>query len=227
MADRTSPQVQDVISVGSRISWGAILGGAFVALAVYFMLTVLGAAVGLSVMDQLTASNLQTGTLVWAILTLASALFVGGLVTSLFTVGENKVEAVLGGVIMWAFLVGLLLVLATTGVRAGFNGMVGLATVAQNAGLPNWERSAQEAGVSKEQIEEWRRKSATTADKAVTKLEDPATQKEVKEAATRATRYAFAGTWISMMAAAAGAWMGAGPTFRIVAVRTPVRMGTA
>ena len=105
--------------------------------------------------------------------------------------------------------------------------MVGLATKAQNSTVNNWENGALEAGVSKEQLEDWRRKSVITTDKTPAKVEERPSQAEIKEAATRLTWYAFGGTLICMMAAAAGAWMGAGPTFRIVSVRVPARGGIA
>ena|SRR5438309_1292384 len=218
MANSVSPpQAEDLFSVGSRISWGAILGGALVSLALYFMFTTLGAAVGLSISDRVKPTSLQVTAVVWSILTLSIALFVGGVMASLFTVGENKVESVFYGVIMWAFLLGLFLCLGAAGVRSGFSGMVGLAHVAQSAG-PDWEASAREAGVPADTIEDWRRKAGETA----AKVNDPATQQEMKQAATRIAWYAFAGTWISMIAAAAGSWLGAGPTFRIVPAGRPL-----
>jgi hypothetical protein len=217
-----TPQAEDLFSVGSRISWGAILGGGLVALALYFMFTTLGAAVGLSMSDRITPSSLQTGTVVWTILTLCVALFVGGLMASLFTVGENKVESVFYGVIMWAFLLALFLCMGAAGVRGGVSGMVGLAQIAQASG-PEWEARARDAGVPTEAIDEWRRK----AQEAVAKAHDPQTQQEMKAAATRVAWYAFAGTWISMIAAAAGSWIGAGPTFRVVGVTTRPRTITA
>ena len=165
-SSNSAPRAEDLFSVGARISWGAILGGSFVALAIYFMLAILGAAVGLSVSDRVNQTTIQTAAVVWGIVTLSAALFVGGLITSLFTVGENKVEAVFYGVIMWAFLLTLFLFLAATGVRAGASGMVGLSGVAQAASAPGWQATARDAGVPQDLIEEWRRKAAANADSA-------------------------------------------------------------
>jgi hypothetical protein len=41
-------------------------------------------------------------------------------------------------------------------------------------------------------------------------------RRELEEAATRTAWYAFFGAWVSMVAAAAGAYVGAGPRFRLV-----------
>ena len=218
MADQvTSPRAEDLVSVGSRISWGAIFAGAILALALYFLTTILGGAVGLSISDRVNPSTLKMGAIIWAILSISVALFVGGLVTSQFTVGENKMEAVLYGIIMWAVLFGFLLYLGAQGARAGFSAMIGMANVAETATTKSWDRVAQEAGWSEKQIAEWRVKLGEDARRTVD-TQDPQKQREVEEAATKITWYAFAGTWISMIAAALGAWVGAGPTFRVVAV---------
>ena len=48
----TAPRAEDVLSVGTRISWGAILAGTFVALALQFLFGILGSAVGVSISEQ-------------------------------------------------------------------------------------------------------------------------------------------------------------------------------
>jgi hypothetical protein len=180
----TSPRGEDMLSVGSRISWGAITAGVFVALALQFLLTILGSAVGLSLSDRVEPANLRTGALIWTIIVTCTAVFVGGMVTSQFTVGENKLEAMLYGIIMWALLLALLLGLGAAGSRVGT--LVSMADIAQTA-------SAQRQG-------------------------QPPRPAASSEATTRITWFAFAGTWLSMFAAAGGALVGAGPTFRDVAV---------
>jgi len=190
-----TPRVEDLASVGTRISWGAILAGAMISLGMYFLLSTLAAAVGMSVSDRVSPNKVEIGAVVWAFLTTAVALFVGGVVTSLFTAGENKTEAMLYGAIMWAVLVVLLLVFGTIGVRTGFNAMAASAQAAQMepASLPPGSAA-----------------------------QDPEARKAVLEASTRISWYVFAGTWISMLAAVGGAMVGAGPTFRIVTL-TPAQ----
>src|SRR5688572_6232407 len=125
MADQSAtPKMEDLVSVGSRISWGAIAAGAVVALAMQFLLGVLGAAVGVSVHDRVETENLQTAAAIWSIVTVCAALFVGGMVTSQFTVGENRTEAVLYGIIMWGLLYAALLALGAAGARTGFNALM-------------------------------------------------------------------------------------------------------
>lgn len=215
----TSPRIEDLASVGTRVSWGAVLAGSVLALGLYLLFATLGGAVGLSINDRVNPNNLQTGAVAWAFLTTVVALFFGGLVTSLFTAGENKTEAVISGILTWAVVLALLLVLGAAGTRAGFQAMQAMGNSAPAASTQNWEIGAREAGVPAAQIEEWRKQQGS-ADKS---RPDARNQEEVLNAATRLSWYAFAGTWLSMLAAAVGALVGAGPTFRIVAVQTPFR----
>jgi hypothetical protein len=233
MADNATVHVEDVLPVRSRVSWGAIFAGAMVALALYFLLTLLGAAVGFSVGDRVRPQTLGTAAAVWAIVATVFALFVGGFVTSQCSVGENRFEAILYGVILWGVLFSMLLWLMASGVRAGFNALVGMTHSAQVVmrDAPNgWEEAALRAGVPQDQIDQWRKK--TPADQARRTTEDPENQQAVAEAATRVTWWAFLGTLVSMLASVAGAYVGAGPNYRLViasygrargeAVRQPV-----
>jgi len=221
----TTPRAEDVFSVGSRISWGAILAGSVLALALLFLLTLLGGAVGLSVSNSVDASKLRVGAVIWAIVTTCAALFVGGMAISQFTVGENKTEAVMYGLIMWAVLFGFLLALSATGVRAGLNAFVNVANLTGAATTESWDASARRAGIPNDQIDAWRKKLEGKSDaEAERKVSDAKTEndKAIHDAATRITWYTFIGVWVSMMAAAVGAWLGAGDTFRAVVVRRPV-----
>ena len=188
------PQMEDVASVGTRISWGAILAGSMVALAIYFLLSTLAVAAGMSIHDRVDPTKLQTAAVIWAFLTTAVALFVGGLITSLFTAGENKMEAMLYGAIMWAVLVVALLHLGSSGARTGFNAMAMSAHTVQTTPAPS------------------------SGDAAA----DAENRRVALEAANKAAWYAFFGTWLSLFAAVGGSLVGAGPTFRLVG-QTPAR----
>ncbi len=209
------PDVEDVRSVGTRISWGAIVAGCVLALALLFLLTVLGSAVGVSVSDRVEPANLRLGAVLWAIVTTCAALFVGGMVVSQFTVGENKWEAVVYGIIMWALLIALLLGLSAAGVRAGFNTLVAMAGIADGTAPADWEASARRAGVPVDQIQEWRKRLEDRAERPAHDAGSEARQTD-PQAVRRVTWYAFGGIWVSMLAAAAGTLVGAGPTFRLV-----------
>lgn len=173
----SAPAIEDLKSVGTRIRWGAILAGASLALGIYFLLGILGAAVGVSIGTKLNSPTLSNGAIAWAIITTCTALFLGGLVASVFTVGENKVEAVVYGIILWAVLLAFFVGLGAAGVQTGFNSLTEYSNAVRTGSIPM-----------------------------------------NAEAATRVAWYAFVGVWLSMLAAAGGAFVGAGPTFRLVSV---------
>lgn len=224
---------EDLVSVRTRINWGAILAGSVLALALYFLLTLLGGAIGFSIGDKTSAQTLGTAAAIWAIVVTAACLFVGGFVSSQLTVGENKREAALYGLMVWALVFAMLLWLMATGVKAGFNAMVGVATAgsvaadatAKNTTQGDWEALAQKAGIDQKQIDDLKGKAKDAPARAKDAIEDPANKqtaeqltRDAGEAATRVTWFTFLGTLLSMLAAAVGGYMGAGATFRLFAV---------
>ena len=226
--------VEDLMPVRSRISWGAIVAGSVLALALYLLLTLLGGAIGLSVSDKFEGRHIGTAAAVWAIVTTAVSLLVGGFIASQLTVGENKVEGALYGLLVWAVVFAMLLWLMASGVRAGFGAMVGVATAtgsaAQNVSQSDFEDMAKRAGYSQQQIDDLKNRVKNAPAEAKDAANDPANQakaeqaaREAAETATRVTWYTFAGTLVSMLAAAIGGYIGSGPTFRLFAV--PVGRG--
>lgn len=234
--------VEDLVGVRSRISWGAIVAGSVLALALYFLLTLLGSAIGFSVSDKFEGRNIGAGAAVYAVLVTAACLFAGGVVASQFTAGENKREAAMYGLLVWAAVFTMLLWLMATGVKAGFNTMVGVATAgsaavdtaAKNVTQADAEEAARKFGFSQQQIDEVKQRARNAPADAKAAVEDPANQaraqevaREAGEVATRVTWWAFLGTLVSMLAASAGGYVGAGPTFRLFAAGTappaPVR----
>jgi hypothetical protein len=200
MHDTALSRAGGLVSVGTRISWSAILAGNFLAMGIYLLLASLGTAVGLSISEHASPTKVQNAAVIWTFLITCAALFVGGVATSIFTAGENKVEAVLSGVIMWALLFTTLMILAATGIRAGFTAMQGSTAHTSDH---NVESEAAAAGVAPQH---------TNADVAPGNITN---RIEVSTAATKIGWYVFFGTWSSMLAAAAGAFIGAGPTLRI------------
>jgi ABC-type transport system involved in multi-copper enzyme maturation permease subunit len=220
--------IEDLVAVRSRISWGAILGGATVAIASYLLLTLLGSAIGLSVHESVDRETFGWSALIWAIVVSALAMFLGGWVTSLCTAGETKREAVMYGVITWGVVLALILWLVASGVGAGVNAMMGMAQVAATADANNnWMAAARQAGVSQETIDQWRQSIQNAPAQANQAAQDPANQEAVKDAAQKATWGALAGMVLSLAASIAGALTGAGPTFGIFRVAPARTYATA
>jgi hypothetical protein len=223
-------QPEDLVSVRSRISWGAVIAGSVLALSLYFLLTLLGGAIGLSVGDKVDPRALGIGAAVYAIVITALCLFIGGGLASQLTAGENRREACVYGLMVWAVVFAMLLWLMASGVRAGFNAMVGVATAGtaaataagQNTTQADWEEAARRAGYTQQQIEEFKQRAKDTPAQVREAVNDPnnraqaeQTAREVGDATTRVTWYTFLGTLVSMLAAAAGGYFGAGPSFRL------------
>ena len=96
-------KIEDIAGVQSRVSWAAVLGGSVIAIAAYLVLTFFFAALGLSLTDAGVRENaIGIGAIVAAVLSIVVALFLGGWVTTQLSVGENKREAMIYGVLTWA-----------------------------------------------------------------------------------------------------------------------------
>jgi hypothetical protein len=219
MTNDTPVQAEDVIPVRSRISWAAIVAGSLLALAVWTLLVLLGSAIGLSIHDNVNGRSLAIGAVVWAILVTAGSLFLGGFVASQMTTGENKLEGVLYGILVWAVMSGVLMYLATQGFKAGFSGMVAMANTGNTTAAANgmtWEDMARQSGVPQNEIDRMR---ATVPDATARAREVANDQNRLENNATRAAWYSFLGTLVGMAAAAIGGFVGAGPTLRLFTIR--------
>jgi len=222
MTNDTPVHAEDVIPVRSRISWAAIVAGSLLAVAVFGLLNLFGTAIGLSIHDNVNPRNLAIGGVVWAVLVTAAALFLGGFIASQLTTGENKIEGVLYGLLVWAVTFGVLMYLAAQGLKAGFTGMVGMAnatTTAQAASGTTWDQNLRNMGVPDSEIEKVRASIPNATARANEAANDPNVRKEVEDNTTRAAWYTFLGTLISMAAGALGGYVGAGPTLRLFTVR--------
>lgn len=202
MADTV--KTQDIVSVGSRVAWSAIVAGAVVALAIFYALSVLGVAIGLSVRGEVTAESMGWGSAIWSILTILIALFVGGMATTKLATRETRGEAVVYGIVLWGTMFAMMLYLASSGLATGFNAYLQAVTSTQSGDAvvlndAEFEEMARESGLSDQQIEQlnerWNEARGAVDDV------DPAT-------------YAwgvFAGLVLSILAAIGGAIMGSGP----------------
>ncbi len=178
----------------SRISWGAILGGTAVTFSVYVLLSLLGTAVGLSVDPANEA--LAVGAAIWAIAAFMIAIFVGGWVASRFTLGEDTIEAILYGAILWG--VSFVLILGLFGL--GFGTLVGMSAYPManiSMSEAQIETLGTEAGLNGEQI---------------ARMQAAARERVPDEGVLAQTAWwAFGGTLLTMIAAIGGTWAGASP----------------
>ena len=136
-------------SVKSRVSWGALFAGSVVAVAVYFLISLLGVAVLVTFSDKVDAEQIGKAAAFWTFASLLIAMFSGGWVSSRCTAGEFRSEAVLYGVIVWAIASAILFPLTALGIGTGVGTVLadrGIAK-AQNTIVPavvNAENTASE-----------------------------------------------------------------------------------
>ena len=202
---------EHVLPVRSRISWGAILAGAVVSLASYFLFSVFGTAIGLSIVQNVDAETLGVGAAIYAIVVTFLSLFIGGWITSRIAVGENTSEAAVYGVIHWGVLFAALLWLTASGVQMGFNAMIGIAS--QTGGAL---RVAQPTARGGEANVEGAGAEGVAVEKASLTKSAEAISAELRHAAgdrrtVQAAWWTFAGILLSIAASVAGALVGKGP----------------
>ena len=191
----------DVVSLGSRISWGAILAGASVALAVMVALGWLSTAIGLSVADSVRERTLSWGAMICAVITVIASLFVGGFVVSRLTAGEDKTEALTYGIVLWGFLFAAGTALAAAGTNVGLNALNAFQTRTDaRAVLPNLD----DLGLSEQKTAEIR-----------ARFNEPLPLDTIKAAGW----WVFAGIILSLAASVGGAVAGAGPTLVLRQIR--------
>src|SRR5262245_9331540 len=208
----------DLVGVKSRVSWSAILAGAVMALACYLVLTLLLAAVGVSLTDAgVRANAVGTTVLICAILAIVVSMFLGGWVSAQMTVGENEREAGLYGILTWAAVTAASLFLVSVGVRAGYLAAIGGSVVVQNnERIPPWEEVARQAGVPEAQRAAAKEKIDPARAREI--ANDPANQEKARQAAMAGAWIALVGTMLSMAAAVGGAMVGRGTAFRLYPV---------
>jgi hypothetical protein len=209
--DVTEYDESDVFAVYSRISWGALFAGAVVALSLFMLLSVLGAAIGLSMQRPGVDDNLDWGATVWAICATLLSLFAGGWVATQCTAGENRMEGAMYGVLLWGLVFAILFYFASSGVATVFSSMLGVANIVSEQQAIDWDRlTSGITDLTAEQREQMRQNMRQSLD---------------SDAAGEAAWWTFGAMALSMLAAICGAVLGAGPSpmFRAWVVQAPAR----
>ncbi|MEI6002333.1 hypothetical protein H3V53_35980 [Paraburkholderia bengalensis] len=184
-----------------RLSWGPVIAGVILSMIVYLVLSVLGAAVGASLLAPLSKPHplegFGLGSGIWMILTTVLAVFVG----SYFAGRCAPVLGWLHGLLSWAVMTlfvayGMTSILAgtvsTAGSIAATGAQVGATATAQNGSAPAVLNSA------KEQIQGAVASAASMAS-------SPAAEQQARETADTAARGIARASWYSFAALVVGA----------------------
>jgi polyhydroxyalkanoate synthesis regulator phasin len=117
--------------VVKRMSWGAVLAGAVVALSVQVLLSLLGIGIGLATVDPAAGDTPDAASfgiasgVFYAVVTLVS-LFAGGWVAGRLAGMPVRTDGLLHGLVTWAVAMLLLLYVVTTTVGALVSGALGM-----------------------------------------------------------------------------------------------------
>jgi hypothetical protein len=133
-------------SLPSRISWGAIIAGAVVAVTIGLMLNALGAGIGATTVDAAardtpSASSLGIGAGIWLLVSNLIGLAVGGYVAARLSGTSDNTDGTLHGLAVWGttFLISAVLLgnlvsgIASTAATGASNLVSGVASGASSA----------------------------------------------------------------------------------------------
>lgn len=229
--DREEITISDIASVGSRVSWPAVLAGTVVALAVYVTLMALATAIGITAREQVADAPQRSVIIaaLFAVVSLLAALFLGGMVASWTTAGETKSESIIYGVLVWGTLFALM---TFTGANMAGNAAIatGLFANANEGAQNNWnltDEQLQKTGLNEEQQQGLRKEF--NLDRALNSLNLNEEQKQRVHSALAEGRdvdpavpawIGFGAMLLSIFAAIAGAVVAAGPELVLREFRT-------
>jgi hypothetical protein len=117
-------------ALAERVSWGAVVAGAVIALAVLTVLNLIGLAMGLYAVDA-SDENLGAGlasglTGIWWAISSLIALFVGGWVAGKLAGNPNTLVSGIHGAAVWAGATLLAIFTVTSAMSAAFTGAAGI-----------------------------------------------------------------------------------------------------
>jgi hypothetical protein len=142
------------IPVGHRISWGAIFAGVTLAIAVSWLMLLLGSAIGVGIADASDLSamgdGLGIGSIIWILLSTIIATFAGGLLAAKMAgTVDNRIGA-LHGLTVWSVATLLIILLGASGIGGIVNsisGALGSANKMSTTVIANATGSEQNSGL--------------------------------------------------------------------------------
>ncbi len=121
----------------SRIGWGAVIAGFFIATVTQILLNTLGVAIGLSVVGakgQTSGAAIGIGAGIWTILSSIISVFIGAWVAGRYTSIPERGEGSLQGALVWSLSLIFFIWIATMGVGTALGGLMGVVGQGVQAG---------------------------------------------------------------------------------------------
>lgn len=189
-----------------RISWGAIFAGTLLALVILFTLSVLGAAIGLTVLDPTESDPAQgfgIGATVWWAISAIIALFFGGWAAAKLSAVWTQSNGILHGITTWALSLVVVGWLLTSTAGAIMGGTLTTLRTGLMAGA-----QAANGQTDGDGMQELKQKVDELAQKFEQK-QDQLTEEEMEQAAEKTVETSAAAAWASFIMLALGLASGA------------------
>ncbi len=194
---------ENVMTVRNRVQWGPIIAGLATAIATFLLLTVLGIALGASVLER-DASGQEIGTwaAIWGAISAIASFFVGGWLAAKTAAVGGPFSGLINGLMVGA--TGLILILWLTG--TGLGNLFG--TVSSNLGdiVNVAQDQAQQEGVTTEDAQQQAQQAQDQAQQAGQQTEQ--TLRNSFDEVRNGAWGTFLGLLLPLVAAALGGYLG-------------------
>jgi hypothetical protein len=116
----------------NRLSWGAVIAGAVIAIILQLSFNLLGISIGVASLtpeygeDPVEPKSLATGAMLWMGVSTLVALFIGGWIAARFAGLPDDVDGMLHGLMVWGVVTLVSLILITTGIGRIISGITSL-----------------------------------------------------------------------------------------------------
>lgn len=190
----------------SRINWGAVFAGLVIATALQVVLTVLGAAIGLTALDGPDSGRaFGIGAGIWALAVPLASLFVGGMTAGHLANVRDRTDGFLHGALVW----GLSLLLATwllgTGASKILGGTLNLAGSVTGSAVSAAGSAAANPDVGSDALRTARARIEAEArsrglDEQEVQAQVDRVQERAGEVADKTQSVAAGGAWLALLA---------------------------
>jgi ABC-type multidrug transport system permease subunit len=184
-----------------RVSWGAVIAGVILSLIAYLVLSVLGAAIGASLISPMSQPNptegFGIGSGIWMLATTIIAVFIG----SYFAGRCAPVLGWLHGLLAWAVMV----LFVAYGMATVVGGAVHLAGSVASTGATVGAVTSQSQTDGSSMVNSVKRQIQGAVASATSEASSPQAQQEARQAVDAAARAVARATWLSFAALVIGA----------------------
>jgi MFS family permease len=188
-----------------RLSWGAIIAGVILSMIVYLIMSVLGAAIGTSLLSPLSKPDplhgFGFGSGVWIIVTTVLAVFVG----SYYAGRCAPVLGWLHGLLSWAVMMLLIVYGMTSAITGAISTVGSVAATGAQVGAQAGATAANQSGGGSQILDAAKQQLQAAASAAASAASGPEAEQNARQAADTAARDVARASWFSFAALVVGA----------------------